>query len=226
MVNVLSENFPVDSGRSRPRSSASSGAQNVRRRRHRDPHRSPRPLQRVAALLTADGTQSGGFVRGLLVDAGWSSSSACCCSRSPPSRGRSRCGTLLARANMPADWLPTITLGFGLVLSLAMFYLAFRYVPVRRMRVGPPWRRRGRGGVWRRQAAFAPTAASSASTTRSTDARRARRVRHVRVLPRRLRGRRAYAASLDAFARRAESGPVLAPERGGGGRRLGWTADP
>ena len=44
---------------------------------------------------------------------------------------------VLAPANLPVNWLATITLGFSLVLSLIMFYLGYRYVPVRHMRPGP-----------------------------------------------------------------------------------------
>jgi membrane protein len=44
---------------------------------------------------------------------------------------------VLAPANVPVAWLAAITLGFGLALSLLMFYLGYRYVPVRHMRPGP-----------------------------------------------------------------------------------------
>ena len=44
---------------------------------------------------------------------------------------------VLSPANVPADWLSALTLAFSLTLSLVMFYLGYRYVPVRHMRVGP-----------------------------------------------------------------------------------------
>jgi membrane protein len=44
---------------------------------------------------------------------------------------------VLAPANVPRDWLAAITLGFSLLLSMLMFYLGYRFVPVRRMRAGP-----------------------------------------------------------------------------------------
>jgi len=44
---------------------------------------------------------------------------------------------VLAPANVPVDWLAEITLGFSRVLALVMFYLGYRYVPVRHMRPGP-----------------------------------------------------------------------------------------
>ena len=44
---------------------------------------------------------------------------------------------VLAPANMPADWLSALTLAFSLTLSMVMFYLGYRYVPVRHMRAGP-----------------------------------------------------------------------------------------
>jgi membrane protein len=46
-------------------------------------------------------------------------------------------GLVLASAHVSVDWLSAITLGFGVVLSLIMFYLGYRYVPVRHMRPGP-----------------------------------------------------------------------------------------
>ena len=46
-------------------------------------------------------------------------------------------GLVLESANVSVDWLSAITLGFSLVLSLIMFYLGYRYVPVRHMRPGP-----------------------------------------------------------------------------------------
>ena len=44
---------------------------------------------------------------------------------------------VLTPANLPAGWLATFTLVFSLALSMIMFYLGYRYVPVRHMRVGP-----------------------------------------------------------------------------------------
>jgi membrane protein len=41
---------------------------------------------------------------------------------------------VLAPANVPRDWVAATTLGFGMALSLVMFYLGYRYVPVRHMR--------------------------------------------------------------------------------------------
>jgi membrane protein len=46
-------------------------------------------------------------------------------------------GLVLESANVSVDWLSAITLGFSLLLSLIMFYLGYRYVPVRHMRPGP-----------------------------------------------------------------------------------------
>jgi membrane protein len=43
---------------------------------------------------------------------------------------------VLAPANLPGQWLAATTLGFSLTLSLVLFYLAYRFVPVRRMRPG------------------------------------------------------------------------------------------
>jgi membrane protein len=44
---------------------------------------------------------------------------------------------VLAPANVPRDWLAAITLGFSLLLSMVMFYLGYRFVPMRHMRAGP-----------------------------------------------------------------------------------------
>ena len=44
---------------------------------------------------------------------------------------------VLAPANVPRDWLAAFTLMFSLLLSMLMFYLGYRFVPVRRMREGP-----------------------------------------------------------------------------------------
>ena len=44
---------------------------------------------------------------------------------------------VLEPANVPARWLATLTLVFSLLISMLMFYLGYRYVPVRRMRAGP-----------------------------------------------------------------------------------------
>jgi membrane protein len=46
-------------------------------------------------------------------------------------------GLVLESAHVSVDWLSAITLGFSVVLSLIMFYLGYRYVPVRHMRPGP-----------------------------------------------------------------------------------------
>ena len=51
---------------------------------------------------------------------------------------------MLAPANVPRDWLAVATLRFSLVLSMLMFYLGYRFVPVRRMRAGPGARGRHR----------------------------------------------------------------------------------
>ena len=44
---------------------------------------------------------------------------------------------ILAPANVPREWLAALTLGFSLLLSMLMFYLGYRFVPMRRMRPGP-----------------------------------------------------------------------------------------
>jgi membrane protein len=44
---------------------------------------------------------------------------------------------VLTPANLPRGGLATLTLVFSLALSMIMFYLGYRYVPVRNMRVGP-----------------------------------------------------------------------------------------
>ena len=44
---------------------------------------------------------------------------------------------VLAPANVPRNWLASTTLGFSLLTSLLMFYLGYRFVPMRRMRPGP-----------------------------------------------------------------------------------------
>jgi membrane protein len=44
---------------------------------------------------------------------------------------------VLKPANLPAGGLSALTLGFSLALSMIMFYLGYRYVPVRHMRAGP-----------------------------------------------------------------------------------------
>jgi membrane protein len=44
---------------------------------------------------------------------------------------------VLAPANVPRNWLAAITLGFSLLLSMLMFYLGYRFVPMRRMRAAP-----------------------------------------------------------------------------------------
>ena len=44
---------------------------------------------------------------------------------------------VLATANVPRDWLAGLTLSFSLLLSMLMFYLGYRFVPVRHMRPGP-----------------------------------------------------------------------------------------
>jgi membrane protein len=44
---------------------------------------------------------------------------------------------VLAPAQLPSGWLAATTLAFSLVLSMLMFYLGYRFVPVRRMRPGP-----------------------------------------------------------------------------------------
>ena len=44
---------------------------------------------------------------------------------------------VLEPANLPAGWLSAFTLAFSLGLSVIMFYLGYRYVPVRRMHAGP-----------------------------------------------------------------------------------------
>jgi membrane protein len=44
---------------------------------------------------------------------------------------------VLAPANVPGDWLAATTLGFSLLLSMLMFYLGYRFVPVRHMRAAP-----------------------------------------------------------------------------------------
>jgi membrane protein len=44
---------------------------------------------------------------------------------------------VLKSTEVPRDWLAAVTLGFSLLLSMLMFYLGYRYVPVRRMRAGP-----------------------------------------------------------------------------------------
>ena len=44
---------------------------------------------------------------------------------------------VLAPANVTRTWLAGLTLGFSLLTSLLMFYLGYRYVPMRRMRGGP-----------------------------------------------------------------------------------------
>jgi membrane protein len=43
---------------------------------------------------------------------------------------------ILAPARLPGQWLSLITLGFSLSLSMIMFYLGYRFVPVRHMRPG------------------------------------------------------------------------------------------
>src|SRR6266851_3384721 len=44
---------------------------------------------------------------------------------------------VLLPANVPGAWLAALTLGFSLLLSMLMFYLGYRFVPVRHMRPGP-----------------------------------------------------------------------------------------
>jgi membrane protein len=44
---------------------------------------------------------------------------------------------VLAPANVPRDWLAAATLGFSVLTSMVMFYLGYRFVPMRRMRAGP-----------------------------------------------------------------------------------------
>jgi membrane protein len=44
---------------------------------------------------------------------------------------------VLAPANLPGNWLGATTLGFSLALSMLMFYLGYRFVPVRHLRPGP-----------------------------------------------------------------------------------------
>jgi membrane protein len=44
---------------------------------------------------------------------------------------------VLAPGGVPRGWLAGATLGFSLLLSMLMFYLGYRYVPVRHMRPGP-----------------------------------------------------------------------------------------
>ena len=44
---------------------------------------------------------------------------------------------VLAPGGVPPKWLAGITLGFSLLLSMLMFYLGYRFVPVRHMRAGP-----------------------------------------------------------------------------------------
>ncbi len=44
---------------------------------------------------------------------------------------------VLAPGGVPRDWLAAITLGFSLLISMLMFFLGYRFVPVRHMRAGP-----------------------------------------------------------------------------------------
>jgi membrane protein len=44
---------------------------------------------------------------------------------------------VLGPANLSSEWLAGTTLVFSLVLSMILFYLGYRFVPVRRMRRGP-----------------------------------------------------------------------------------------
>ena len=44
---------------------------------------------------------------------------------------------VLEPAQVPAGWLSMLTIAFSLAISMLMFYLGYRYVPVRRMRTGP-----------------------------------------------------------------------------------------
>ena len=44
---------------------------------------------------------------------------------------------VLAPANLPVNWLAAMTVVFSLALSMVMFYLGYRFVPVRHMRPGP-----------------------------------------------------------------------------------------
>src|SRR5215216_1203419 len=44
---------------------------------------------------------------------------------------------VLAPGGVPRAWLAGITLGFSLLVSMLMFYLGYRFVPVRHMRAGP-----------------------------------------------------------------------------------------
>ena len=44
---------------------------------------------------------------------------------------------VLAPVHLPGNWLAATTLGFSLALSMLMFYLGYRFVPVRHMRPGP-----------------------------------------------------------------------------------------
>lgn len=44
---------------------------------------------------------------------------------------------VLEPVHLPADWLAALTLGFSLALSMVMFYLGYRFVPVRHLRPGP-----------------------------------------------------------------------------------------
>ncbi|MBM4443067.1 MAG: YihY/virulence factor BrkB family protein [Candidatus Rokubacteria bacterium] len=43
---------------------------------------------------------------------------------------------VLGPANLSGQWLAATTLGFSLLLSMALFYLGYRFVPMRRMRPG------------------------------------------------------------------------------------------
>lgn len=44
---------------------------------------------------------------------------------------------VLMPAHVPRTWLASATLGFSLLMSMLMFYLGYRFVPMRRMRPGP-----------------------------------------------------------------------------------------
>ena len=44
---------------------------------------------------------------------------------------------VLIPANVPRSWLAATSLGFSLLTSMLMFYLGYRFVPMRRMRRGP-----------------------------------------------------------------------------------------
>ncbi len=44
---------------------------------------------------------------------------------------------VLSPSRLPPDWVNSVPILFSLLLSTIMFYLGYRYVPYRRVRVGP-----------------------------------------------------------------------------------------